>query len=490
MAEHKRGVARTQSSLLPASIEDYVGSHALVRVIDAYVSGLDMAALGFAKSRSAATGRPAYAPQDLLGLYLYGHWNRIRSSRRLEAECKRNLELMWLMGELAPDHKTIAEFRRINAESFQQACAQFVGFLREIELVGGKVPTVAVDGSKFKANASKRSLMDAEQMVKERQKIQRRIDDYLKQMDQTDAAEQGEAELTPEQIEQALERLRTREQKLERAQSHLSERPTLNGSRATPRAGLTDADCVLLKQACGAYAAGYNVQQAVDTRHHLIIAHEVTTHWNDQSSLHPMATQAQAALDAEAMRVVADTGYMNGQQSGACEAQGIEPLVPMQKPSHTGDGKLFAKTKFVYDKLTDTYRCPAGALLERSRRCKDKQADEYTTRACEGCALKRQCTGSDNRSISRSWYADEVERAAQRAQANPKLMRLRSASVEHPFGNLKAMLDGGFSVRGQVKVKGEMALAVLTYNLKRTLKVLGIEKLMQKFANCAVFQPA
>lgn len=489
MASHKRGVARTQSSLLPPSIEDYVQQHALVRVIDAYVNGLDMVGLGFAKSLAAPTGRPAYAPHDLLALYLYGYWNRIRSSRRLETECNRNLELMWLMGELAPDHKTIADFRRINAQAFQRACAQFVGFLREAELVGGEVPTVAVDGSKFKANASKRSLLDAEQVGKERQKIQRRIEEYLKQMDDTDAAEASEREPNAAQIERALERLRKRDQKLEQAHAQLREAPPTNG-RATPRAGLTDPDCALLKQASGAYAAGYNVQQAVDTEHHLIVAHEVTTQANDQSSLHPTAALAQAALDAPRMRVVADTGYMNGEQAQECEAQGIEPLVPMQQPSHTSDGALFAKTRFVYDPQSDTYRCPAGALLARYLRSKQKQVDYYTTPRCGQCALKSQCTTSKQRSISRSWYADAAERAAERARSHAQLMRLRSASVEHPFGNLKAMLGGGFSVRTLVKVKGEMALAVLTYNLKRTLNIMGIAKLMQKLASSAAFEPA
>jgi len=482
MAEHKRGVGRTQSSLLPPSIEDYVSGHALVRVIDAYVNGLDMVRLGFAKSLAAPTGRPAYAPRDLLALYLYGYWNRIRSSRRLEAECKRNLELMWLLGELAPDHKTIADFRRLNAQAFGRACAQFVGFLREAQLGGGEVPTVAVDGSKFKANASKRSLVDADQAGKERQKIQRRIEDYLKQMDDTDAAEAGETAPSAAQIEQALERLRKRDQKLEQAQSKLSEAPPTH-SRATPRAGLTDADCVLLKQASGAYTAGYNVQQAVDTRYHLIVAHEVTTEANDHSSLHPTAAQAQAALGVEAMRVVADTGYMNGQQAQACEAQGIVPAVPMQQPSHTTDATLFAKTRFVYDAGSDTYRCPAGALLVRYRSDKREQKNYYRTGVCAQCALRSQCTRSKRRSITRSWYADAAERAAERARSNPRLMRLRSASAEHPFGNLKAMLGGGFSVRTLVTVKGEMALAVLTYNLKRTLNVMGIATLMRKLTS-------
>ena len=491
MAQHKRGIARTQSSLLPASIEDYVEGHALVRVIDAYVSGLDMARLGFAKSEPAHTGRPSYAPQDLLGLYLYGYWNRVRSSRRLESECKRNLEVMWLMRELAPDHKTIADFRRLNAGAFQRACAQFVQFLREAELVGGQLPTVAVDGSKFKANAAKKTLVDAEQVAKQRKKIERRIEEYLKQLDEADAAEDGEAQPSKEQIEQALERLRKRDQKLEGAQSKLAEaqdQAAANG--ATPRVGLTDPDCAMLKQSGGGAVAGYNVQQAVDTEHHLIVAHEVTTRANDHTSLQPTASQAQEALKTDALVVVADTGFMNGAQAQACEDQGITAVVPMQQASHTGDGSLFAKAMFAYDEGSDTYRCPAGALLERFKRSKTNQIDYYTTGACSDCTLKPQCTRAKRREIARSWYAGAAERAHRRAQANPRLMRLRSASVEHPFGNLKAMLSGGFLVRTLSKVKGEMALAVLTYNLKRTLKVLGIGALMNRLRTSAALNPA
>lgn len=486
MAGHKRGVARAQCSLLPASIEDYVEGHALVRVIDAYVSGLDMAQLGFAKARAAATGRPSYAPQDLLGLYLYGYWNRVRSSRRLEAECKRNLELMWLMRELAPDHKTIADFRRINAPAFQRACAQFVGFLREAQLVGGELPTVAVDGSKFKANASKKSLLNAEQAAKERKRIERRIEEYLEQMDQADAAEEAEGQPTKEQIEQALERLRERDQKLAQAQAQLAEQEGKGAEHA--RVGLTDPDCVMLKQASGAALAGYNVQQAVDTAHHLIIAHEVTTRGNDHTSLHPTASLAQQALQAQAMRVVADTGFMNGAQAQACEDQGIVPVVPMQQASHTGDGALFAKTKFVYDAQSDTYRCPAGQRLERFKRAKGRQTDYYSRGSCLGCALKPQCTHGKRREIARSWYAAAAERAQQRCERT--LMRLRSASAEHPFGNLKAMLPGGFSVRTLPKVQGEMALAVLTYNLKRTVNLLGAAALLERLGCKAQFNPA
>lgn len=483
--QHKRGIARTQTALLPPAVEDYVGAHALVRVIDRYVDGLDMVALGFKKSVPLGEGRPPYAPDDLLKLYLYGYWNRVRTSRKLEAECQRNLEVMWLLGMLAFDHKTIADFRRENAQAFKAVCAQFVQFLRGAQLVGGEAPVVAVDGSKFKASASKASLVSAQQAAQQREKIAKRVAQYLEQMDEADRQEAGEVQPTAEHIAAALEQLRKRDKKLEQAQAELAEREKDKGKDETPRVGLTDPDCVMLT-AKGSTLAGYNVQQAVDAQHKLIVAHEVTTHGNDHRSLEPMATQAQQALGTESMTVIADTGYMNGAQAQGCEAKGITPVVPMQEAAHTRAQNLYPKAQFIYDSTTDTYRCPAGELLHRYKHDRTQQKDYYWTHACASCAQKPHCTNSERRSIARSWFADAAERADQRAKHNRSLMRLRSATAEHPFGNLKAMMPGGFLLRTITKVKGEMALAVLTYNLKRTLSILGFEQLMQKLQMMSV----
>jgi transposase len=473
--------------LLPPAVEDYVDAHALVRVIDRYVDGLDMVALGFKKSVPLGEGRPPYAPDDLLKLYLYGYWNAVRSSRKLEVESRRNLEVMWLLGLLVFDHKTIADFRRENAQAFKRVCAQFVQFLRSAQLVGGEAPVVAVDGSKFKASASKASLVSAEQAGKERARIERRVAQYLAQLDEADHQEAGEALPSAQQIEAALQRLRERDQKLEQAQADLAEKAAEPTSEAgTPRVGLTDPDCVMLHAKGGAALAGYNVQQAVDAKHKLIVAHEVTTARNDHASLEPMATQAQQALGAQAMTALADTGYMNGAQAAACEAQGITPVVPMPQAPNPQGPEFYPKTQFTYDPGTDTYRCPAGELLHRYKRDRKAQIDYYWTSACSGCAQKPYCTQSQRRSIARSWHADAAERAHQRAQQDRRLMRLRSATAEHPFGNLKAMMPGGFLVRTLPKVMGEMALAVLTYNLKRTLSILGFEHLMQKLKSMTV----
>lgn len=474
--QHKRGIARTQTALLPPAIEDYAGAQSVARVIDEYVNGLDMVALGFAKSVAADTGRPAYAPDDLFRLYLYSYWNRLGGSRKLEVECQRNLELMWLMGQLVPDHKTIAEFRRVNGEVFRTACAQFVQFLREAQLVGGVEPVVAIDGSKFKACASTRSLMNAEQLAKQRQKIDQQIAEYLEQMDEADRQDPSKGQPTAEYIEAALKRLRQRNQKLEQAQAELKKVEPETGKAGTARVGLTDPDCVMLTGK-GSALAGYNVQHAVDSQHKFIVAHEVTTCGNDHTSLQPMASEAQAALQAESMTAVADCGYMNGEQAQACEAKGITPVVPMPLVANTKDSALYPKTLFVYDKASDTYRCPAGEILTRYKHDCSAETDYYWTAACASCARKPLCTKSKRRSIARSWFADAAERAHHRARSEPRLMRLRSATAEHPFGNLKAMLRGGFALRTLRKVKGEMALAVLTYNLKRAVGVWGMNKL-------------
>ncbi|HWQ94468.1 MAG TPA: IS1182 family transposase [Gammaproteobacteria bacterium] len=474
--QHKRGLARTQTALLPPAVEDYVEEHALVRVIDLYVNGLNMVALKFKHSVVLDEGRPPYAPDDLLKLYLYGYWNRIRTSRKLEAECKRNLEVMWLLGTLVFDHKTIADFRRDNAKPFKTVCAQFVQFLREAQLVGGEAPVVAVDGSKFKASASKASMVNAEQAAKQREKIEARVAEYLKQLDEADR--QSEGEPAPARIEAALKRLRERDEKLKQAQAQLAARAETAGKDETPRVGLSDPDCVMLTGK-GTTVAGYNVQQAVDTRHKLIVAHEVGTQRNDHRCLEPMASAAQQALKAESLTAIADTGYMNGEQAQACEDRKITPVVPMPNVVNTRADNLYPKTQFVYDKLTDTYRCPAGQLLSRYKRDQKAKTDYYWTHACMGCAMKLKCTTSKRRSIARSWYADAAERAHLRAQ-DRRFMRLRSATVEHPFGNLKAMMPGGLLLRTLPKVQGEMALTVLTYNLKRTLNILGFEQLMQK----------
>lgn len=481
MGQHIRGIPRSQRALLPAAVEDYVGADSLPRVIDGFVNVQDLSAQGFIRSEPAPTGRPGYAPDDLLKLYLYGYWNQIRSSRRLQAECKRNLELMWLMGQLTPDYKSIAEFRKLNSQAFEQACRRFTVFLHEAKLIGGEAPVVAIDGSRFKANAAKASVMNAEQLAQAQERTARQVAEYLAQLDQADREEAGVAEPDAAHIRKVLEQLKERAALLDQAKTQLDQGKT--------RVGLTDPDSVMLSKN-GTTVVGYNVQQAVDAQHKLIVAHEVTTEHNDHASLLPMAVQAKQALQVQTLTVTCDTGYANGAQSEACETQGITPVVPMPQVVNTRHPEGYSKAEFTYDKASDTWRCPAGQLLSRYKRDQAKQTDYYRTKACATCAQKAQCTKAEQRSIARSWYAGAMERADARAKENPALMRLRSATAEHPFGNLKAMLAGGFLVRTLPKVRGEMALGVLTYNLKRVLAIMGFEKLMEKLRTTTVFAGA
>jgi len=321
--------------------------------------------------------------------------------------------------------------------------------------------------------------MNAEQLKKQRERTEKQIERYLEELDEADRREEGEMRPTAEQIQDAIARLRQRQKKLDQAQVELAACEAQSDAGAGARVGLTDPDCVMLKGKAGALA-GYNVQHAVDAQHKFIVAHEVTTCANDHTSLEPTALQAKEALKADTLTALADTGYANGEQAQACEEQGITPVVRMPQVANTRDSKLYAKGRFTYDGQSDTYRCPAGELLRRYKRDQTSKTDYYWTPACAGCAHKAHCTKSERRSIARSWFAAAAERADQRARRAPWLMRLRSATAEHPFGNLKAMLPGGFALRGLLKVKGEMALAVLTYNLKRAMAVLGMDQLIQR----------
>lgn len=476
---HKRGLDRGQSALLPPAVEDFVGAAHMVRVIDAWVERLDLAALGFARSRPAATGRPPYAPDDLLRLYLYGYWNRIRSSRALERECRRNLEVMFLVRQLVFDHKTIADFRKDNGKPLQAACAAFVQFVRGEGLLGLEEAVVAIDGSKFKASAAAGTVVDEAAAAARRERLAERIAEYLAQMDERDAAEAGAEDPQAERLAAALSKLLQQDRVLAAAQAAIEARTEAQAAEAEPtkpQAGLTDPDAVALRGGL----AGYNVQQAVDSDSKLIVAHEVTQQGNDHRSLAPTAAAAQAALGVESLTVVADAGYMNGEQAQRCEDAGITPVVPMQQVASTRGEGLVPKSAFVYDPATDSYRCPAGALLSRFKRSRTQQTDYYGTDACASCAIKARCTNGTRRTIARSWFAAAAERADQRARADRRWMRLRAETAEHPFGLLKAILAGGFLVRGLAKVRGEMALAVLVVNLRRAMNLMGIEKMIER----------
>jgi transposase len=429
-----QGEGRKQGTLFPVCLEELIPGDHVCRVIDAFVDRLDMADLGFERAEAADTGRPGYDPRDLLKLYLYGYLQQIRSSRRLESECRRNIELMWLLGRLAPDHKTIAEFRRLHRDGVTAAGAELVRLARSVGLVKGE--WIAIDGSKFQAVSSARG-------VREREALER----YLEQLEQSDR--QDEVVIDPGAVASALEKLR---------------------QHPEPEAGF-------MRTTNGIIPA-YNVQAAVDAEHALIVAQQVTNQAADNRSLQPMAEAAKAAVSAPAqtLNVIADAGYSNGEQAEACEAKGILPHVPANRAvNNQGDGTLFDRTKFTYQAESDTFLCPAGQTLARKQLVRKDRSVYYMgqPKVCRSCALKSRCTTSSQRMVSRHLHEEALQRMQQRA--TPEAMRLRRSTVEHPFANLKYRIFGHprFLLRGLRGAQTEISLAVTAYNLKRMRNILG-----------------
>jgi transposase len=429
---------RKQGTLFPVCLEELIPGDHMCRVIDAFVDRLDMAELGFERAEAADTGRPGYDPRDLLKLYLYGYLQQIRSSRRLESECRRNIELMWLLGRLAPDHKTIAEFRRLHRDGVTAAGAELVRLARSVGLVKGE--WIAIDGSKFQAVSSTRS-------VREREALER----YLEQLEQSDR--QDEVVIDPSAVASALEKLR---------------------QHPEPEVGL-------MRTTNGIIPA-YNVQAAVDAEHALIVVQQVTDQAADNRSLQPMAEAAKAAVGepAQTLNVIADAGYSNGEQAEACEAKGILPHVPANRAvNNQGDGTLFDRTKFTYQADSDTFLCPAGQTLARKQLVRKDRSVYYMGQpeVCGSCALKSRCTTSSQRLVSRHLHEEALQRMQQRA--TPEAMRLRRSTVEHPFANLKYRIFGHprFLLRGLRGAQTEISLAVVAYNLKRMRNILGGHRL-------------
>src|SRR5215467_87495 len=440
-----QGEGRTQGALFPLCLEELIPDDHVCRVIDAFVDRLDMAGLGFERAEAAETGRPGYDPRDLLKLYLYGYLQQIRSSRRLEAECRRNIELMWLLGRLVPDHKTIAEFRRMHRDAVTAVGAELIRFARGVGLVKGE--WVAIDSSKFQTVSSARS-------VRERQALEH----YLEQLERGD--EQDEVVVDPGAVASALEKLR---------------------KHPEPEAGL-------MHTATQGLIPAYNVQAAVDAEHALIVAQQVILPAGDNCSLLPMAEAAKAAVDKpeQTLHVVADAGYSNGEQAEACEAKGILPHVPASRGvNNHGDGTLFDRTEFTYQPQSDTFLCPAGQTLVRKQLSRKDRAVVYAGQpeVCGACALKSRCTTSSRRSVSRHLHEEALQRMQQRATR--EAMQLRRSIVEHPFANLKYRIFGHprFLLRGLRGAQTEISLGVAAYNLKRMLNIVGGRRLNTALAS-------
>jgi transposase len=467
-----QGEDRGQAALLPAAIEDYVAADAPVRVIDAFVDGLDVKGLRFGRSVPAVTGRPPYDPRDLLKLYLYGYLNEVRSSRRLERECSRNVEVMWLLRRLAPDFKTIADFRRDNGAAIVGTSRAFVLFCRDQGLFTARL--VALDGSKFRAAASAKRVMGRREIADETAHLDRRITEYLADLDESDACEPDEV---PSATAAALDALRARRAELDQLAARLD-----CEERTTVVEGEPDARPMGIGK--GPKPPSYNLQTAVDVDTGLIIHQEVTSEPNDTRQLYPMAKTTKDMLGVTRLTVVADAGYSSGTAAAACEADGITACVPTNRSIHSqGDGTLFGRSAFVYQPEADTYMCPAGHVLVRKQVMYRDRLIVYAARDCASCSLKPRCTTAERRFVSRHLHEDALERMNARFQADPSLIRQRRCASEHPFGTIKRMTAGGrFFTRGLKKVSGEAALSVLAYNLIRAINLIGTTTLCARLA--------
>lgn len=472
---YKTGVDREQQVLFPQTLDEYVAADNPVRVIDAFVGGLDMSNLGFERAVPADEGRPGYDPRDLLKLYIYGYLNRTRSSRRLERETHRNVEVIWLLRQLRPDHKTIAEFRRKHPVELRGVGKEFARLCVKLELFGAEL--VFVDGSKMRAVNGKDRNFTAGKLKALLARIDGQIAGYLAEMEAQDAEESGQPGATDPRLTEKLKALRERKERHEELRKRLEE----SGQR---QISLTDPDSRLMKSQ-GDMKVCFNAQIAVDAKHHLIVADDVTNEVNDEWQLAPMALAAKEALGVETLEVAADAGYYVGTQVVECEANGITPFAPKPKSSSKSDAQgRFTKESFTYSAERDAYRCPAGQWLELSTRTEVKgRTMRYYANwpACAGCPLRAQCTTSEQgRRVMRTPEEERLEAMAGRLKERPELMLQRKSSVEHPYGTMKWTWDGDyFLVKGLKKVKGEFSLMTLAYNLRRALSLLGVECLLE-----------
>ncbi len=470
---HIRGADRSEVLLFPPALDDYITQDNPVRFIEAFVLSLDLVELGFARATPAPTGRPGYDPADLLKLYVYGYLNRLRSSRLLEREAARNVEVMWLLGRLTPDFKTIADFRRDNLEAIRAVCREFTLLCKTLDLFGGEL--VAIDGSKFRADNSRKRNFNPPKLERIIKALDERITAYLAEMERQDAAAPSAAEPSVEGLRAKIEQLKGRRQFHE----ELAERLRESGAQEI---SLTDPDSRLMSVGQGLDVC-YNVQTAVDGRHKLIVHHEVTNAHTDEGRLVDMATTAKDVLEVERLEVVADKGYYAGEEIKRCEEQGIVTFIPKVRVVPRLKNQLFTKDDFRYDPSTDTYTCPEGARLTHRFTTPERNGVKqryYRTTACKTCAARAVCTENNRgRTIKRLMNEDVLERMAERLKTYPEKMRLRSQLVEHPFGTMKrGMNQGYFLLRGLRKVAAEMSLTVLCYNLKRVLKIMGVGNLL------------
>ncbi len=464
------GADRSQTTLFPEALDDYVAEESAVRFIDFFVDELDLMGMGF-KTEPADTGRPGYHPATMLKLYIYGYLNQVSTSRSLEREAQRNVEVMWLTGRLAPDFKTIADFRRDNGPSIRKVCGQFVVLCRKLKLF--QKAFVAIDGSKFKALNNRDRNFTKAKMQRRYKQIDDSIVRYLMQMESLDRQESALADDKSQRLAEKIEILKGEIEKLKKHEAAMLAAPDQQLS-------LTDPDCrSMVKRGTG--VVGYNVQVAVDTSHHLIVAHEVTNKGSDHNQLRRMSERARKAIAADTIEAVADRGYFSNDEIKDCEEADITTYLPKPRTSNKRTQGYYSKDDFIYREQDDAYECPAGERLVKHS--KTQQAGltihKYWTNVCGDCALKANCTPGDERRVSRWKHEEFIERLQQRLDENPEMMRVRRQTVEHPFGTIKHWAGPQhFKMKSLKHVSTEMSLHVLAYNLKRMMSMFGVKGLI------------
>jgi transposase len=471
------GTELGQHVLFPSTLDEYLDEGNPVRAIAAFIEALDFAALEFVRGQAAATGRPGYDPRQLLGLYIWGHLNRMRSSRKLERECERNLEAIWLMRNLRPDFKTIADFRKDNGEPIKKVVVQFRLWCLAEGLYGREV--VAIDGSKFKAQNNSERNFTQKKLAAVIKREQARVEKYLQELDEGDAEEDGAEAERPVSAEELREKLKGLKEKLAGHEKLLKKMKAEQLSQVS----LTDEDARLMKTSKGS-AVSYNVQTVIDSKHKLIVAYEVTNEGNDLGQLANMAGQGKQALGVDELTVLSDGGYFEGEQVRACEAAGITTYLPVPQSGAATSKGLFPASRFSYDAKRDVFICPQGAELTFRGKGKGSNKKEYRlyrTAACGTCALRAQCTKAKRGRQLRRWIHEEVlERLKERIRAHPALLKQRKELAEHPFGTVKLNMDQGyFLLKGKKKVTTEFSLTVLGYNFKRVLNICGVKHMIR-----------
>jgi transposase len=474
MKRFVEGTDRAQSTLLPECLDDWIDENNPVRVIDAFVEALNLAELGFEGVEPETTGRPSYHPSVLLKLYIYGYLNRVQSSRRLEREAGRNFEVMWLLGRLIPDHKTIADFRKDNGLGIGKACARFVELCREMGLLA--TASVAIDGSKFKAVNNRDKNFTRAKVERRRAQLEESVARYLSQLDTTDRQEPSEA------LAAKTTHLKEKLVKLKEEMERLKQREAQMLAAPDQQISLTDPDSrSMATSGRGSGVVGYNVQVAVETKHHLIVTHEVTNVGNDRAQLARVAMATKATLQTEKLEAVADRGYFSSEEILTCDQAGITVTLPKPMTSGIKARGRFGKQDFVYLPEEDVYRCPAGEKLTYRYTTEENglMLRRYWTNVCQSCAIKNKCTTGKERRIARWEHEHLLDAVQKRLDENPQAMRQRRETVEHPFGTIKARMGAThFLMKTLPRVASEMALHVLAYNLTRVMNIMGVGPLL------------